>query len=527
MSEPSAPPASSASSAWRRCLLLCIPALILGAILRLSLISAVPEGYYGPDSNSYFDTTSSLWLQHKWDMGPKRRWVYPLLLIPTPILPGRNVATISTVQHGIGLLVTVLGMGWITYHLTRRPVIWVPFVTILAALWPRMVWYEHEIVAEPILLASIIFTIAMAFPVQRLREPRRLFWFLMSAALIIAIKPHGRPVWLGLMIAAVLLAGFPWRWSKACWAALAVSVLVIFTTGSSKQGPWLLLSSSLPLVNPDQGKWPEYRQVLRPHIEEARQDISQYPWKQDRYKKMLVASGGNTPLELEPDATPKEQKKTTLGPEWEAMLKERKKTKFLKVCSDLARDAIVHAPFTYAGMVLRKIGMVLSDDDAGWRMAPRAFWKAQLEDNEERWQKRPDEMKMLYELDKDAYLALAEKRRAQVEPYEPGVYRFTHVFTWMRATHDEKGKHTLHPAWFGLLALFGFFTCLRPKRWRETSLLWLPLGVYLLIIFGIGDSVTRYLQPIEWTGIIFVALGLDWMLGFVWRDEAGEGEVNS
>src|SRR5437899_1156148 len=108
MSEPSAPAASASPSAWRRCVLLCIPALILGAILRLSLISAVPEGYYGPDSNSYFDNTSALWLAHKWDMGPKRRWVYPLLLTPTPILPGRNVATISTVQHGIGLLVTVL-----------------------------------------------------------------------------------------------------------------------------------------------------------------------------------------------------------------------------------------------------------------------------------------------------------------------------------------------------------------------------------------------------------------------------------
>jgi hypothetical protein len=508
MSEPSAPAASPSFSAWRRCVLLCIPALILGAILRLSLISAVPEGYYGPDSNSYFDTTSALWLRHKWEMGPKRRWVYPLLLIPTPILPGRNVATISTIQHGIGLLVTVLGMGWITYHLTRRPVIWVPFVTILAALWPRMVWYEHEIVAEPILLASIIFTIALAFPVRRLREPRRLFWFLMCAALIIAIKPHGRPIWLGLMIAAVLLAGFPWRWSKACWVALAASVLIIFNTGSSRQGPWLLLSSSLPLVNPDQGKWPEYRQILRPHIEEARTDLSQYAWKQDRYKKMLVESGDNT----------------TLGPEWQEMMKEKKKTKFLTVCSDLARDAIMHAPFTYAGMVLQKIGVVLSDDESGWRMAPRAFWKTQLEDNEERWVKHPDEMKLLYELDKDGYLMLAEQRRRKTEWYEPSVYHFTHAFAWMRATHDD-GKYTLHPAWFGLFALFGFFTCLRPGSWRKTSLLWLPLGIYLAIIFGIGDSVSRYLQPIEWIGIIFVALGLDWMLGFVWR-EAGEGEVD-
>lgn len=511
MPEPTAPEPLRFSTQWRRLVLLCLPALILGAILRFSLITALPEGYYGPDSNSYFDTTSALWLEHKWDMGPKRRWVYPLLLTPTPILPGRNIVTIAVVQHIIGLLVTVLGIGWITLNLTRRPGIWVPLVTIFAGIWPRMVWYEQEVVAESTLLASIILTIALAFPVQRLREPKRLFWFLMAAALIIAIKPHGRPIWLGLMISAVLLAGWPWLWSKRCWGALVLSAVVWLTTGSSKQGPWLLLSSSLPLVNPDQGKWPEYRAILKPYIEEARADLSQYPWKQDRYKKMLVESGD----------------KTELGPEWQALLKEKKKTKFLQVCRDLSRDAILHSPVTYAGMVLRKIGMVLSDGEAGWMMAPRAFWKGQIEDNKERWEKHANEMKLLYEMDEPAYLAMAEQRRKQVEWYEPWVYRFTHTFSWMKAERDGAGKRHLHPAWFGLLALFGFLTCLRPSRWRETSPLWLSLGLYLVIIFGIGDAVNRYLQPIEWIGLIFVALGLDWLLGLVWRERPAGSEVDS
>ena len=265
-------------------------------------------------------------------------------------MPGRTVITIAVVQHAIGLL-TVLGIGWIVFHLTRRPNIWVPLVTTIAAVWPRMVWYEQEIVAECLLLASIVLAVALAFPVERMREPKRLFWFLMAAAFIIAVKPHGRPIWLGLMISAVLLAGLPWRWSKACWAAVGVSLIVIFTTGSSKQGPWLLLSSAFPLVDTEHGKWPEYRKILRPFIEESRVDLSQYPWKQDRYKKMLVESGDDQ----------------MLGPEWNRLLNEDRKneTKFLKVCRDLARDAILHAPFTYARMVLQKIGMVLSDDRRG------------------------------------------------------------------------------------------------------------------------------------------------------------------
>jgi hypothetical protein len=499
MPEPSAAPELRSPSAWRRCVLLCLPALVLGAILRLSLITALPEGYYGPDSNSYFDTTSSLWLKHRWDLGPKRRWVYPVLLIAAPVLPGHTVVTVAVLQHVLGLVVTVLGMGWITLNLTRRPAIWVPFVTILAALWPRMVWYEHEIVAEPLLLASIILAVALAFPVQRLRDPKRLFWFLVAATLIIAIKPHGRPIWLGLMISAVLFAGFPWRWSKGCWAAVAVSVAVIFTTGSSRQGPWLLLSSTLPLVNPEQGNWLEYRQILRPHIEEARADLSQYPWKQEHYKKLLVSSKEDMPL----------------GPEWQALLREKNKTTFLRICGDLARDAILHAPFTYARMVLQKIGAVLSDAEAGWLMSPRVFWRGQIGENTDRWQRHPDQMKMLYGMDEDAYLALAARRQAQTAWYGPYVYKFTHAFTWMRTEQDT--TRTLHPAWFGLLALFGFFTCLRPSRWRETAPLWLPLGLYLVVIFGIGDALPRYLQPVEWIGLVFVALGLDWLLELVWQ----------
>ena len=504
MPEPSAAPLPT-PSAWRRCLLLCLPALVLGAILRIAFMSHLPEGYYGPDSNSYFDTASTLLLHGKWDLGPKRRWVYPILLIAAPKIPGRPVITIAAVQHAVGLL-TVLGIGWIVFHLTRRPKIWVPVVTTIAAIWPRMIWYEHEIIAESLLLSSIVLAVALAYPVERLRDPKRLFWFLLAAALIVAVKPHGRPIWLGLMLSAVLLAGVPWRWSKACWAAVGVSVLVILTTGSSKQGPWLLLSSTFPLVNTEQGKWPEYRKILKPYIEEARGDISQYPWKQDRYKKMLVESGDDQ----------------TLGPEWNHLLSEdpKRETKFLTVCRDLARDAILHAPFTYARMVLQKIGMVLSDESAGMGMSPRTFWAGQLKDNEGRWTRHPDEMQLLYRFDYDGYLKLADERRHQNAWYLPTVYRLSHAFAWMRTVRTlPGGKRTLHPAWFGMLALFGFLTCLRPKRWRETAPLWLPLGLFLVIIFSIGDSVPRYLQPVDWIGIIFVGVGLDWVLAWLWRPQ--------
>jgi hypothetical protein len=37
------------------------------------------------------------------------------------------------------------------------------------------------------------------------------------------------------------------------------------------------------------------------------------------------------------------------------------------------------------------------------------------------------------------------------------------------------------------------------------------------IIFAVGDTVARYLLPVDWIGLVFVALGLDWILGLVSR----------
>jgi hypothetical protein len=59
------------------------------------------------------------------------------------------------------------------------------------------------------------------------------------------------------------------------------------------------------------------------------------------------------------------------------------------------------------------------------------------------------------------------------------------------------------------LAILGLAMALLPGRCRRTSLLWLPLLLYLGIIYAVGDSVSRYLQPIEWTVFVLMAFGLD------------------
>ena len=99
----------------------------------------------------------------------------------------------------------------------------------------------------------------------------------------------------------------------------------------------------------------------------------------------------------------------------------------------------------------------------------------------------------------------------------PYLLNFTKTLVWTRTVEGDNSYRTLHPAWFGMLALLGLVSCLRPSHWRATSPLWLSLIIYMGIIFAVGDTVARYLLPVDWIGMVFVALGLDWILGFVWR----------
>src|SRR5258708_4115775 len=102
----------------RECLMLCLPALILGATLRIWFLAAIPEGSYGSDSPSYFQAVDRLWNEHRISFSHKRRWLYPILLTPVPALPFSPAHSIPVLQHLLGLA-TVFGVGWIVGNLTR------------------------------------------------------------------------------------------------------------------------------------------------------------------------------------------------------------------------------------------------------------------------------------------------------------------------------------------------------------------------------------------------------------------------
>lgn len=482
---------NSAAAPWtfRRCLWWCLPALIVAAALRLSFLVAIPEAYYGSDSNSYFSTTARLYTKGKFKIEEKRRWLYPLLLTAAPPLPGSVPQTVAVVQHLLGLAM-IPGIGWVAGSVARFPGPTALATTLLAAIWPRMLWYEHEIVAEVWMLAAFVAAIALAFPLEKLGDRRRLLWFLIAAGLIAAIKPHGRPLWLGLTALAAFWHFRQFRWPHL--TVIAATAALVFTSGSDRQGSWLLLSSTLPLVNVEGEKWKEYREALRPVVEQVRGDVATYPYIQNRYKKPLKRTY----------PTPE------FGPVWAEL--NRDEEKFSIVAKGLALEGIRTHPFDYLHLVTRRILYVLADSTSTDDFPISRFWNQQERRSLEHREENPQQLPFLYEQSDAETDAMILERRQRTLWFEPFLPKVGELATWL-SLKVVSGRSIPEPGWkwTGALALLGMFALAIRRKWRALLLLTAPTAAYIFVIFSVGDRVPRYLHPVDWIGLLFVVLAVD------------------
>ena len=482
---------------FRSCLKLSLFALIVGAILRISFIVAIPQAFNGSDTRSFTQASDDLWSRHVLGVQHKRRWLYPLLLIAPPAIPAIPPSeSIPLVQHTLGLL-TVVGIGWIVGNITRFRNILVPGVTTVMAIWPKMLWYEHEVVAECVFLAAFVLTVALAFPLGSLRNQKRLFWFLISAALVAAIKPHGRGIWFGSLVMAGLVTGNPFKWNWKCWGAIAFGILMIVSAGEKRQGNWLLLNSVLPLVDTEGPTYHEYRQTLKPIVMEARKNIDDYPWLQEKFKKPL---GDSDP--------------SVISPLWASLTADHEK--YSKVCGALAKEAVIHHPFMVAKFTIMKAYLsFVNDHRFSEYMIPEKFWKKQNVEMESRWKGHPVDVQLFYRTDRAGYDQIAAdgaKKRNFIQPFEMAV---SHAIDFVDDHEDPVTHHRyMIIGWLGVVTLLGLVCIVVPSRMLSMGFIWLPASLCILTVHAVGDKSAQYVHPVEWAFIVCIFVTIDVCLTF-------------
>src|SRR6201986_983502 len=92
---------------WRDALLWALPALALGAAFRLLLISYLPYADWNADSRSYYSFAHNLTAHGYFSLYDKRRYFYPIFLLPVSWLPGSPLRWLALIQHALGLLTLV------------------------------------------------------------------------------------------------------------------------------------------------------------------------------------------------------------------------------------------------------------------------------------------------------------------------------------------------------------------------------------------------------------------------------------
>jgi hypothetical protein len=473
---------------------LCLPALLVGLALRAHFLWVTPQGYFGADSGSYYEFTYQLFANGQFELPDKRRWLYPIVLALVTAIPAPCWYVLPLVQHLIGLA-TVVGIGWVTLRLSVWPRFTVPLVTLICAIWPRMLWYEHEFIAETFLLAAFVLTIALALTPGLFRSRRGLFLLSIATILLAGMKGAGRFLWLGTIVGILVFAGDPRRWAwtwKSGIASLTALILAV-TVGKSSQDDWLLLSSVMPMVRENGEPHGRYRQALRPLILDARDAGDGYPWVAKKYKKML-----------------NKKDPAIIHPDWVELYKNRRR--FSKVARSFSIEAIRDHPARFLQFTLAKTRLAMSDTMVQRRIDPPVFWEEQWRNTQRRWREDPSFLTMAFRTDLPQFHRLAREGREKTYGFLGFLEIVDFTFRWVEEVGGQQGLASLRIKPFGLLVVLGALLSLRPGSFRRSALLLLPVGLYTFGVFAVGDAVSRYLLPVEWVGIILAILALEILL---------------
>ncbi len=507
---------------WRDVLIWSAPALIFGAVLRLLLLNYLPYGYWGSDSKSYYSFAHMLLSDGYVSLDEKRRYLYPLLMVPVSVLPGAPLKWLAWFQHALGLL-TVLPLAYVARKSLQFWKWWIIPITVAYAGLPMFLWYEHELLGEVLFFAALAWTFGgwVAFVTQQ--DPargRRLFWwFYVPLAVFLLTKPSGRFVLPGIVVGLVMVKA--WRildWRR--WVALVVLFGASMTVGSKKQGAWLLYVATFPLTQLETPANAEYKAELRPIVEPYIRDLAAYYTKDDFPFDFLDSpSEENAP------------------PLWAALDKDSNKKRALYM--SLAIEGIKARPLQFAYLGAQRL--IASANLAGFNddRFQSTFYGERLEGHYATAQRLLTEGKktslpMAFGFPKNGPLPPYEQFRPQLSA-PPGSFSERTVRSWVtgyetasqvvnmpkppkgspaEAYAIEKARPTFL-GWWLLLSLI-----LSVAYWRTFGV-WVVISIgYLCAIFLISLVNARYFAPAWLIFIPAMFIPLDLLLRALKRGRA-------
>jgi len=283
LSSPDGAPASgvNAPADWRTVWWFCVPALVIGFALRAALMAHMPFAFFISDTSEFITAPSDVFKMSARTPVGKILYVIPGLL-KQPLLPWA-----ALVQHlaGLGAVFAVgcLCRLWLTHWRW-----WIVPVTVLVAIHPSLLWYEHMCLPDSLYVALVLASAAVGGSYFRNPTRRTLIWFAVVLTITAATRQEG---FLMLPFGILLVVSrhrHALRAHLGRVAVMAAVLLVAAATSKTTQGGQMLLTSTVHLA-PDQ-LWftPEFSSTARELRELFAAEWPAYPARHNPSRRLIV-----------------------------------------------------------------------------------------------------------------------------------------------------------------------------------------------------------------------------------------------
>lgn len=483
----------------RDALLWAIPALLFGAALRLILLHYSPYAYWGSDSRSYFGFANGVLNDFYFSLSEKRRYLYPIFLLPVAMLPGAPLRSLAWIQAVIGLCTIPV----FAYSVRRIFVVWkiliIPLTLLFAGL-PVFIWHEHELIGDTFLLNGLVWCVAgwAAWTNQTdLSRARRLWWLFFAAfAFIVLSKPSVKFFWPGLLAAFVFIGAWRvLRWRH--WAALGALFLAGLTVGDDDQGAWLLYNSSFPLTQLNSPLHAGVKAELREWILAKRARIDAYAREDYEVQKYLRA----------PENDPSYPRLQSLS---------KDKAALSRVYRDLAFEGIQAEPLSYLSIGLHRMLESCNPADLSlWRFQADYFFSRL--DEAIALRKYPEEiLRLALGVPRSSPFPSREQLQAWTNPNpDSAAARWLPAYVEAyqsagalvkRPESELRQISSYRPTFLGWWFLLGALLAFLPPYFRTVGVWVLLLGAGLFATYLVGIMHVRYFAP-AWP-VVLLTLGV-------------------
>lgn len=259
---------SAGSPECREVLRWCLPALLVGALVRALLNAHFPYGYFQGDTPDFLITAQRFVKNHSLVIHGKKAFLAPILYTLPFLVHIPALLVIPPAQHLAGLVGTLAAGGIVRCWFRAWRWFIIP-LTLLYTLNPALLWYEQALLVESLYLCCATL-LALAGTLFVLRPTlRRFIWVIVALFFTAGSRPEGKLfVAFGLGVVALAYFGDWGLWAKRI-AVMAVCSALIWMSARNTQAGLLLYATVLPLAPEVSKISPGVSPYLAPLREEA------------------------------------------------------------------------------------------------------------------------------------------------------------------------------------------------------------------------------------------------------------------